>query len=84
MCQSQNGNTGNKRRQGNMIPQKGNNHKIEVLVDNEGDESSDAEVRRMKIRMFNKLKMEHKQDIQKQPSESQQDTLKILTRHRNT
>jgi hypothetical protein len=49
MCQSQNGNTGNKRRQGNMIPQKGNNHKIEVLVDNEGDEFSVAEVRRMKI-----------------------------------
>jgi hypothetical protein len=31
---------GNKRRQGNMTPQEGNNHNIEVLVDNEGDESS--------------------------------------------
>jgi hypothetical protein len=31
---------GNKRRQGNMTPQKGNNHKIEVLLENKGDEYS--------------------------------------------
>jgi hypothetical protein len=34
---------GNKRRQGNITRQKGNNHKVEVLVDNEGEESSAEE-----------------------------------------
>jgi hypothetical protein len=49
MCQSQNENMRNKRWQRTVTPQKGNHHKIEVLVDNEGDEFSVAEVRRMKI-----------------------------------
>jgi hypothetical protein len=74
MCQSQNGNMGGKRWQGTVTPQKGKSHKIEVLLHNEGDESSVAEVRRMKIRMFNKLKEEHKEDIKKQLSEAQQNT----------
>jgi hypothetical protein len=67
MSQSQNRNMRNKRRHGNMTPQKSNNHKTEVLVDNEF-----AEVRRMMIRMFNKLKDEHKEDIKKQLNESQE------------
>jgi hypothetical protein len=40
-----------------MTPQKVNNHTIEDLVDSEGDESV-VEVRRMVIKMFNKLNME--------------------------
>jgi hypothetical protein len=40
-----------------MIPQMvTDNHKIEDLVDGEGDESPVAEVRRMMLRMFNELK----------------------------
>jgi hypothetical protein len=39
-----------------MTPQKVNNQTIEDLVDSEEDESSFAEVTRMVIRMFNKLK----------------------------
>jgi hypothetical protein len=59
---------GNKRRQRTMTPQKGNNHKVELLMDNEGDESSVAEIRKMKIRIFNKLKEEHnKEDIKINP-----------------
>jgi hypothetical protein len=49
MSNSQNINMGRKRRQGNMPPQKANNHKTEDLVDREVEE-----VRRMMITMFNK------------------------------
>jgi hypothetical protein len=48
-----------------MTPQKAHNHTIEDLVDSDGDESSFAQVRRMMIRMFNELKVELKEDIQK-------------------
>jgi hypothetical protein len=44
-----------------MTPQKAHNHTIEDLVGSEGDKSPLAEVRRMMIRMLNKLK----EDIQK-------------------
>jgi hypothetical protein len=52
-----------------MTPQKAHNHTIEHLVDSEGDEILLAQARRMVIRMFNKLKVGHKEDIQKQLSE---------------
>jgi hypothetical protein len=42
--------------QGNMTPQTVNNHTMEDLEDNEEDESSVAEVRRMITRMFKELK----------------------------
>jgi hypothetical protein len=51
----------NRRRQGNMIPEKVNSHTIEDLADSEGNESSVSEVQRMMIRMFKKLK----EDIEK-------------------
>jgi hypothetical protein len=38
-----------------MSPQKVNDHTIEDLADSEWDESSVAEVRKIMIRMFNKL-----------------------------
>jgi hypothetical protein len=47
-------------------------------VDSEKDESPFAKVRRMIIRMFNKLKVELKEDIQKQLNESQENTEKKL------
>jgi hypothetical protein len=59
---------------GNMTPQKAHNHTIEDLVDSEGEESPVTEVRRMMIRMFNELKVELKEDIQKQFNESQENT----------
>jgi hypothetical protein len=65
MRKSQNRNIGNKRSLGNMTPQKVNNHTIEGLTESEQDESSDAEVRRMMIRMLNELK----EDVQKQLNE---------------
>jgi hypothetical protein len=40
-------------------------------VENEGDESSVADIRKM-VKMFSELKEEHKEDIQKQLSESQE------------
>jgi hypothetical protein len=58
----------NKRRQGNMTPQKDNDHKIGDLVDSEMDDSSVAEVRRMMIKVFNQLK----ENIHKQFNESQE------------
>jgi hypothetical protein len=66
----------NKIRQGNMTPQKVNNHTIENLVDSKGDKSPIAEVRRMMIRIFNELKTELKKD--KQLIESQENTDKKL------
>jgi hypothetical protein len=47
---------GNKRRQRNMIPEKVNNHTIGNLVHSEVDEPSITEVRKMMVRIFNKLK----------------------------
>jgi hypothetical protein len=40
MIKSQNRRMGNKRNQGNIIPQKVNNHTIEDLVDSKRDEAS--------------------------------------------
>jgi hypothetical protein len=57
---------GEKRRQVNITPQKTNNHIIEDLVENEGNEFSVADVRRMMVTMFSKLKEELKEGIQKQ------------------
>jgi hypothetical protein len=45
---------------------------LEDLVESEGDESSVADIRKMMIRMFDKLKEELKEDIQKQLNESQE------------
>jgi hypothetical protein len=59
MSKSQNTSRGNKIRQGNMTPQKVNNHTIEDLVESEGDEFPVAEVRRM----FNEFKEELKENI---------------------
>jgi hypothetical protein len=59
MRKSQNRSIGNKRRQGNMIPQKVNNHKIEDMVDSEGDKYSGTEVRRI-TRMLRSLKRTYK------------------------
>jgi hypothetical protein len=59
---------GRKRKQGNMTPQKANNHSIEDLKESEGDESSVAVVKRM-IRMFNELK----EDIKKTNSMNNMD-----------
>jgi Arc/MetJ-type ribon-helix-helix transcriptional regulator len=61
-----------------MTPQKANNHTIEDLVESEEYESTVAEVRRL-LRMFTELK----KDIQKQLSESQDNTDKNLRRDRN-
>jgi hypothetical protein len=61
MRKAQNRNMGAKRRQGNMTPQKVDNQTIEDLVDSEGNESLDAEVRIMMIRMFNELE-EYRED----------------------
>jgi hypothetical protein len=63
----------NKRRQGNMTPQKVDNHTVEDFVGSEGDESLVSEVRKM-IRMFNELK----ENIQKQLNESQENRNKNL------
>jgi catalase len=52
--------------------QKGDNNAIGDLVESEGDESSDADVRRMMITMFTRLDEELKEDIQKQLSKSQE------------
>lgn len=71
MSNSQNINMGRKRRQGNMPPQKANNHKTEDLVDREVEE-----VRRMMITMFNKLEVELKEHIQKQHKEESQENMK--------
>jgi hypothetical protein len=51
-----------------MTPQKVNNHTMEDLLDSEGDKFSVTKVRRMMIRKFNELK----EDLQKQPKESQE------------
>jgi hypothetical protein len=48
-----------------MIPQKAHNHIIEDLVDSKGDDSPFAEVKTMMVRIFNKIKVELKEDIQK-------------------
>jgi hypothetical protein len=61
MSKAQNKN-GKKRRQRNMTPQKANDNTIEDLVDSEGEEPPVSEVRRMMMRMFNKLKEELKED----------------------
>jgi hypothetical protein len=53
---------GNRRRQGNMTPQKVNNHTIEDLMSSEGDENSVSRFKRMMIRMFK----EFKEDTQKE------------------
>jgi hypothetical protein len=53
-----------------MNYQNAHNHTIEHLVDSEKDESPFAEVRRIMIRMFKELKIELKEDIQKQLNES--------------
>jgi tRNA uridine 5-carbamoylmethylation protein Kti12 len=60
-----------KRRQGNTTPQKSQNNRIGDLVENEGDEVLVVDLRRLMIRMFNKLKEEFIHDMQKQLSESQ-------------
>jgi hypothetical protein len=55
MHKSQNRSMGTRAREGNIILQKANNHTIEDLVYSEGDESSFAEVRRMRTRMLKEL-----------------------------
>jgi hypothetical protein len=45
----------NRRKQGNMIPQKDNNLIIEDLVDSEVNETSDSGVKRIKPKMFKEL-----------------------------
>jgi tRNA uridine 5-carbamoylmethylation protein Kti12 len=60
-----------KRRQGNTTPQKSQNNRIGDLVESEGDEVLVVDLRRLMIRMFNKLKEEFIHDMQKQLSESQ-------------
>jgi hypothetical protein len=66
MIKSQNRNMGNKRRQGNMTPQKVNSHTIEDLVDSEGNESAVADIRKI-----TRMSKELKDDLQKQLNESQ-------------
>jgi hypothetical protein len=63
MTKAQHRNMGRKRRQGNTTHQKTNNSIIEDLVESRGDESPIADIRRMVIRMFNKLKEELKENI---------------------
>jgi predicted transcriptional regulator len=55
-----------------MTPQKAHYHTIENLVDNEGGKSPLTEVRKMIIRLSNVLKVEFKEDLQKQLNESQE------------
>jgi hypothetical protein len=57
---------GRKRRQGNTTPQKANNDIIEDLMENEGDESPVADLKKMKTRKFNKSEEDLKENIQKQ------------------
>jgi hypothetical protein len=54
---------GRKRRQGNMTPQKANNNIIEDLMESKVDESPVADLKRMKIRKFNKLEEELKENM---------------------
>jgi hypothetical protein len=51
MSKPQNRNMRNKRMQGNMTPQKINNHTKEDLMDSEGDETSVSKFKRKIIRM---------------------------------
>jgi hypothetical protein len=60
MSKSQNRDMENKRIHGDMIPQKVNNHTIEDLVGSEGEESSHAEVRKTRIKMFKELKEDYR------------------------
>jgi hypothetical protein len=48
-----------------MTPPKVNNHTMEDLVDNEGDESTVAEVRRMTTKMFKFLNRTYKNNSMK-------------------
>jgi hypothetical protein len=57
-------NTGRKRKQENMSPQKTNNNIIEDLVESEGDEFPVSDIRRV-IRMFNELREVLNKDTQK-------------------
>jgi predicted Fe-Mo cluster-binding NifX family protein len=58
MSKAHNRNMERKRRRGNMTPQKANNYTIEGLVESEGDESAISDLRRMMIRVFNRLKVD--------------------------
>jgi hypothetical protein len=42
--------------QGNMIPQKVNNHKTKDLMNSKGDESSISKLKRMMIKMIHEMK----------------------------
>jgi gas vesicle protein len=64
---------GNRRKQGNMTPQKANNQTIEYLMDSVGDETLVSKFKGM-IRIFK----EFKRDIQKQVNEFQENTDKKL------
>jgi hypothetical protein len=66
MSKSQNRNTGNRKRQGDMIPEKVNNHTTKDLMDREGDETSVSIFNRMMIRMIKEVK----EDTQKQVNET--------------
>jgi hypothetical protein len=54
-----------RRKQGNMTPQKVNNHTIKDLMDSEEDETSVSEHMTMMIRMIKEVK----EDLQKQVNE---------------
>jgi hypothetical protein len=66
MSKSQNRNTGNRKRQRDMIPEKVNNHTTKDLMDREGDETSVSIFNRMMIRMIKEVK----EDTQKQVNET--------------
>jgi hypothetical protein len=65
---------GNKRRQGNMTLENNNNHPIKDLVGSQMDESSVAVARKIMIGMFEGIKEEIKEDIQKQFNESHENS----------
>jgi hypothetical protein len=66
MRKLQNRNMGNRRKQGNMAPQKVKNHTTEDLIESGGYKSLVSEVKRM-VRMLKELK----DDVLKQLNESQ-------------
>jgi hypothetical protein len=82
MNKAQNRNIGRKRRQGNMMPQKTNNNK-RIWWKVKGRNPPVADIRRLIIRMFNELKKDLKEIIQKQLNEFKRTQTKNSRRHRN-
>jgi hypothetical protein len=83
MSKRQTRDIGRKRREGNTNFQRANSNIIEDLMESEGKESPVADLRRMMRRMFNELKEEFKENVQKKLSTNIKRTqIKNLNRYR--